>query len=315
MELFEKMMHIQKLDKSKNGLSLEVAIKAREYLENELSQNTKLAYRTDLIQFKKFCDQHEMSYTSEVSIISYITNIAEKFKIATIYRKISALSKFYSELELEINPTKTHKVKRLIKSIAKTKGVKQKQAKPLSLDFLKEKLSALDTNNKINQRDKVLFLVGFAGAFRVSELINLKVSDINFNNLGASVFVRKSKTDQLGEGNYKALSFGRDLNFCPVRNLENWIHTQNLKNVDFLFSSISNKPIARQNVNKKIKRIFGKEFSTHSMRAGFVTTAKEKGASDSDIMNQTHHKTATMIRKYTRHQTVHQNNAVNLMDF
>ncbi len=331
-------------------LSSEIAsdlqAKAKIFLQNELAQNTHKAYRTDLKQYKNYCDKLQVSYDSETAVLSYLTEIAEKFKVATIQRKLAAIRKVFRQMELQPNPAQTENVKKLLKGISNTKGVKPKMAKALPLDKLQQ-LENMDTHSPITIRDKALLLVGFCGAFRVSELVGLRKADIQFTKQGATLYLRKSKTDQSGEGQYKALIFGRNRDLCPVRALEEWLKcasenipqdeaknklkekigdSSNHNSDDFVFFSFNHKlqinriqqgnqkgkpkPLSPQAVTQKMKKYFGKDYSPHSLRAGFVTTAIENGASTEAVMNQTGHKNANMVRRYTRHTDIYTNNAV-----
>jgi len=323
-------------------LPVEIASKAKIFLQNELAKNTHKAYRTDLKQYKNYCDELQIPYTSETAVLSYLTEIADKFKVATIQRKIAALRKLFHERQIQPNPAQTENVKKLLKGIVNTKGVKPSMAKALELDKLQQ-LENMDTHSPnaspITLRDKALLLVGFCGAFRVSELVGLRQSDVEFTKQGATLYLRKSKTDQSGEGQYKALVFGRNQDLCPVRALEQWLKysvqysAENLlqdevenQADDVIFYSFNHKlqinriqqgqekgkpkPLSPQAVSKKMKKYFGKDYSPHSLRAGFVTTAIENGASTEAVMNQTGHKNAKMVRRYTRHTDIYTNNAV-----
>ena len=78
-------------------------------------------------------------------------------------------------------------------------------------------------------RDKALLLIGFSGGFRRSELVNIEYDDIDFVLEGVKIFVKKSKTDQSGEGMTKAIPYFDNEKFCPVIALKNWIDLFDLK--------------------------------------------------------------------------------------
>ena len=247
--------------------------------------------------------------------------------MSSLERKLVSLRQYFDTLSEFENIARSKNVKRLMRSIRRQKTIAMKHAPALSLAEL-QVVKKWDTSKNVKCRDKALFLVGFAGAFRVSELIAIRKRDIRFTARGATVYVARSKTDQEGEGMYKALFFGRKPEFCPVKALEDWYWRMDtvLEMDDYLFVSyhfdgamnLQNgrpKPISRHSIHKKIKAYFGSHFSSHSMRAGFVTTAKENGADDAAVMNQTGHKTTEMIRRYSRHKTVFHHNAASDLGF
>ena len=160
-----------------------------------------------------------------------------------------------------------------------------------------------------------MLLLGLAGAFRRSELVALNIEDIQVDQDFVVLRIRKSKTNQYQEKEYKLLAYSADATCCPVRNLQQWVQVLG-KTEGAIFVAInkseiiSEQRICDKTVYLLTKKYLGQKFSPHSLRAAFVTIAKINGADDQAIMNQTGHKTSAMIRKYTRIQSLKQLNAV-----
>jgi site-specific recombinase XerD len=163
-------------------------------------------------------------------------------------------------------------------------------------------------------RDRALLLVCFAGAFRRSELVALDVEGVALTRQGAVLTYRGSKTNQHGHTEQKALFFSPDPDTCPVRALQEYmalldrtsgpLFVRIRKEEQITAERLSDKQVARTT-----KHYLGEEYSAHSHRASFVTIAKLNGADDSQIMQQTKHRTRTMIDRYTRVQQVVRHNA------
>ena len=160
---------------------------------------------------------------------------------------------------------------------------------------------------------KALILIGFSGGFRRSELVNIDHDDLEFTQEGVKIFIKRSKTDQSGEGMIKAIPYFKDENFCPVIFLKKWIEISKLKK-GFVFD-ISDKMVAI--LIKKYLSAAGfdsKKYSGHSLRSGFATVAAGSGADEKSIMNMTGHKTTQMVRRYIKESNLFKNNALSKID-
>ena len=190
-------------------------------------------------------------------------------------------------------------------------GVHQKAKKPLLFNELKILINAINESleSKFKKlRDKTVILIGFSGGFRRSELVAITKNDIEFVKEGVKIFVKKSKTDQSGEGMVKAIPSFKNIEYCPVDHLKNWIN-ENKNN--FVFP-ISDKNVAL--IIKKYAQIAGldeKKYAGHSLRSGFATTTAELGASERNIMAMTGHKSVDMVRRYIKEADLFKNNALN----
>ena len=193
--------------------------------------------------------------------------------------------------------------------IKRTLGTRQKAKKPILINDLKLIIEAIDEKKL---RDKALILIGFAGGFRRSELVNIDIDDIEFVNEGVKILIKRSKTDQSGEGSIKAIPYFDNQKFCPVIALKSYMDSKfDKKNGGRIFE-ISDKSVAL--IIKKYAEKAGldsSKYSGHSLRSGFATTAAEFGAEERNIMAMTGHKTTQMVRRYIQEANLFKNNALN----
>ena len=208
--------------------------------------------------------------------------------------------------------------------IKRVKGTNQKGKKPILINDLKQIIDVLDKNkknedlnekNKNNElrkkiRNKAIILIGFAGGFRRSELVNIDYEDIEFVREGIKIFIKRSKTDQSGEGMIKAIPYFDNKIYCPVTALKHWIELSQI-NSDKIFK-ISDKSVSL--IIKKYAALAGldaNKYGGHSLRSGFATSAAESGAEERNIMAMTGHKTTQMVRRYINEANLFKNNALN----
>jgi site-specific recombinase XerD len=193
-------------------------------------------------------------------------------------------------------------------------GVFQKSKKPILINELKEIIKTIETTekNEIKKiRNKALILIGFSGGFRRSELVNLKLDDLEFTKEGLKIFIQRSKTDQSGEGMTKAITYFKDKNFCPVTSIKNWIEIIKNKKNSLIFD-ISDKLVAVL-IKKYLQKagFDNTKYSGHSLRSGFATVAADHGADEKSIMNMTGHKSSSMVRRYIKETNLFKNNPLN----
>jgi Site-specific recombinase XerD len=197
--------------------------------------------------------------------------------------------------------------------IKRINGSHQKSKKPLLINDLKCIINAIDQEKNIEYkkiRNKSLILIGFAGGFRRSELVNIEYSDLEFVNEGLKILIRRSKTDQLGEGSIKAIPYFSSNEYCPVTKLQDWINYRNINNGKIF--DISDKSVSL--IIKRYALIAGLEpnkYGGHSLRSGFATSTAEAGAEERNIMAMTGHKTTQMVRRYIQEANLFKNNALN----
>jgi integrase len=201
-------------------------------------------------------------------------------------------------------------VRNTMKGIRRTLGIAPLQKTAILTEDIRTMVDATD-GGLIGTRDRALVLVGFAGAFRRSELVGLDVEDCEFGKDGLRITLRRSKTDQEGQGRKVGIPFGSNPQTCPIRTLEAWLELGGITSGP-LFRSItrhgrlqagglSGGDVAR--IVKKLAERAGLDpakYAGHSLRAGHATSAAIAGASERSIMNQTGHRSVQMVRRYIR---------------
>jgi len=251
-------------------------------------------------------------------VAAFIAECASTLKVGSIQRRLNAITEAHKAMGLESH-THTAIVANTIKGIRRTRGIAPAQkAAPLT-DDIRAMVDATDAG-LIGLRDRALILVGFAGAFRRSELVGLSVEDCAFGKEGLTVSLRRSKTDQAGAGRKIGVPYGSNPETCPVRAMQAWIE-QAAISAGPLFRSInrhgqvqagglSGGDVARV-VNKLAERagLDAAKYAGHSLRAGHATSAAIAGASERSIMNQTGHRSVQMVRRYIRDGSLFRENS------
>ncbi len=299
------------------GLPIDLREKVNEYGRLGLAGavNTQRAYKSDLQNFNDWCEINgQVPFpVSPETLAAYVSHLADSCKWATINRRLAAISKLHQVNNLD-TPTQNRIFRVVMEGIKRTKGIRQKQAPAFKLHILKQLLRDFDTELNANLRNKAILLLGFTGAFRRSELVALNVEDLNFTDDGLIVSLQKSKTNQYGDYEEKAIFYSPEAVLCSIRTLQKWIERLE-KSSDALFvrvrkgDKITTDRLTDKTVNDLVKTYFGEEFSAHSLRASFITIAKINGADDSEIMRQSKHKTSAMIQRYTRIENIKKHNA------
>ena len=283
-------------------------------LKNSKSFNTLRAYQSDYNDFSIFCSKNGFqSMPTQPKILAlYLTELSTKSKFSTLKRRLASISILHKMRGHYID-TKHPIIMENLMGIKRAKGTYQKGKKPILISDLKLLINAIDESQEKHIRkirDKALILIGFSGGFRRSELVNIEIQDIEFVTEGVKIFVKRSKTDQSGEGMRKAIPYFNNNQFCPVIALKKWIDAFE-KNQNKIFN-ISDKNVAL--IIKKYASIAGldsNKYAGHSLRSGFATSAAESGAEERNIMAMTGHKTTEMVRRYIKEANLFKNNALN----
>ena len=295
-------------------------------LKNSKSKNTLRAYKSDFRDFESFCVKHGFnSLPSEPKTVSlYLTHLSKNSKISTLRRRLVSISMVH-KLKGHYLDTKHPIIIENIMGIRRFKGSIQKGKKPILINHLKLIINAIN-DKKIDEikklRDKSIILVGFSGGFRRNELVSIDYEDLEFVPEGLKITIRRSKTDQFGEGMTKGLPYFNNDIYCPIRNLKKWLQISNIKSGPIFtrFSkgmSLTNKRLTDQSVVLLIKEylnlagIENKNFAGHSLRSGFATVAAASGADERSIMTMTGHKNTQMVRRYIKEVNLFKNNALN----
>jgi len=286
----------------------------RRFLSSSLSAGTQRAYAADLAHFRASgrhipCPPH--------SIAEYLADLAETHATATIQRRVAAIAKAHRASGFD-DPCQAEIVKATVRGIRRAKGMAQREAQALQRDDLFAVLAGM-CERPIDLRDKALLLIGFAGAFRRSELVGLDCEDVEPVRQGIVLHLRRSKTDQTGQGRKIAVPYGRT-RWCPVRHLSEWLAHAAISEGP-LFRSIDRHGriapdrLSGDAVSTIIKKRLAAadfdpaSFSGHSLRAGFATSAARAGASSWKIRQQTGHASDTMLARYIRDGDMFTDNA------
>ena len=296
-------------------------------LQSSKATNTVRAYKSDFKDFGLFCAQNGFkSLPSEPKIVSlYLTYLSTKdAKMSTLRRRLVSIGVIH-RLKGHYLDTKHPSIIENIMGIKRRKGSIQKSKKPLLINHLKQLINVIDeqNNEEIKKlRDRSIILVGFSGGFRRNEIVSLDYDDLDFVEEGLKIQIRRSKTDQFGEGMIKGLPYFSNQKYCPIVNLKKWITISNIKNgpVFRRFNkglALSSNRLTDQSVALMIKNylylggIDNKNYSGHSLRSGFATVTAQSGADERSIMAMTGHKTTQMVRRYIKEGNLFTNNALN----
>ena len=296
-------------------------------LQSSKAKNTIRAYKSDFKDFGLFCAQNGFkSLPSEPKIVSlYLTYLSIKeAKMSTLKRRLVSIGVIH-RLKGHYLDTKHPSIIENIMGIKRRKGSIQKGKKPILVSHLKQLINVIDQQN--NQdikklRDRSIILIGFSGGFRRNEIVSLDYDDLDFVEEGLKIQIRRSKTDQFGEGSVKALPYFDSSKYCPVVSLKNWIEISKIDSGPLFRrfvkgSKLSKNRLTDQTVALLIKEylklagIESKNYSGHSLRSGFATSAAESGAEERSIMAMTGHKSTEMVRRYIKEANLFKNNALN----
>jgi len=297
--------------------------------------NTERAYTSDLKSYVTFCEQHGfVAVPADVDTLTeYVAYLASEkpvsdtlgsggkkkrkgqqpltrpHSLATIKRHLAAIRKAH-QLAGHRLPATLDALNIVMEGIARTLGKRQEQAQAFTVEELKQAIRRIDLETSAGLRDRALLLLGFAGAFRRSELVDLNIEQLEFTERALLVHLAKSKTNQYGVVEDKAIFYAPNADYCPVRCLRAWLNLLG-RTTGPLFVKIpratpgqmaapSDKRLSDISINKLVQKRLGPAYSAHSLRVSFVTTAVLNGQSHKAIKNQTKQKTDAMIERYTQ---------------
>ena len=300
-------------------------------LKNSKAINTVRAYRSDFKDFVAFCSKNAFkSLPADPKILSlYLTHLAIKeSKMSTLRRRLVAIGVIH-KLKGHYLDTKHPIIIENLMGISRKKGNFQRGKKPILINQLKEIINAINeekTEEIKKIRNKTIILTGFSGGFRRAELVYIDYEDLEFVKEGVKIIIRKSKTDQFGEGMIKGIPYFSNQLYCPVLSLLEWIKISKIKSGPIFRrfvkgSKLSEKRLTDQTVALLIKKylelsgINSKNYSGHSLRSGFATTTAASGADERTIMSMTGHKTTQMVRRYIKEANLFKNNALDKIKF
>ena len=296
-------------------------------LQSSKAANTVRAYKSDFKDFSLFCAQNGFkALPSEPKIVSlYLTHLSTKnAKMSTLKRRLVSIGVIH-KLKGHYLDTKHPAIIENIMGIKRRKGSIQKSKKPILINSLKKMINVIDQQKKDEikkLRDRSIILIGFSGGFRRNEIVSLDYDDLDFVPEGLKINLRRSKTDQFGEGFTKALPYFDSSQYCPVVSLKKLLDISKINSGPVFRSfvkgsKLSEKRLTDQTVALLIKEylnlagIDSKNFSGHSLRSGFATSAAESGVEERSIMSMTGHKSSEMVRRYIKEANLFKNNALN----
>ncbi|MDC0903366.1 site-specific integrase [Pelagibacteraceae bacterium] len=295
-------------------------------LKSSKALNTVRAYKSDFKDFGLFCVQNGFkNLPTEPKIVSlYLTYLSTKdIKISTIKRRLVSIGVIH-KIKGHYLDTKHPIIIENLMGIKRRKGIVQKGKKPILINDLKKIIDVIN-QQKIEDikklRDKSIILIGFSGGFRRNEIVSLNIEDLDFVFEGLKITVRKSKTDQFGEGLIKGIPHFDNKLYCPVTTVRRWLNISKIKKGPLFRrfargSKLSENRLTDQTVALIIKEylniagINSSNYSGHSLRSGFATSAAEAGAEERSIMEMTGHKSTEMVRRYIKEANLFKNNAL-----
>jgi site-specific recombinase XerD len=281
------------------------------FAREQYATSTRRAYDTDFRIFRIWCADRDLSSLPALpaTVATFLgSQAADGVKPSTLSRRLAAIRQVHVAAGRE-TPTEADAVRATLRGIRRTIGTTPTQKAPATAERVLQMVSAIIPDGLDSLRDRALLLLGFAGAFRRSELSALAVADIEFVAEGLRVTIRRSKTDQEGAGQTIAIVRGDVA--CPVEALRTWLDTAGIKDGPVFrpvtkSGTVLSAALSAHSVGAIVKACAAlagfdpDEFGGHSLRAGFLTSAAARGASIFKMMDQSRHKKADSLRGYVR---------------
>lgn len=300
-----------------SNLTAEAAESVRAYQRASKADATVRAYTADARAFEAWCRQYGLIPlpASPEAVAGFLVHEAEAGRaVSTIGRRLAAI-RYAHKLARAPDPTDDEGVHATMKGIRRRLGTAPTQKAAATAEILAALLMRTP-DTLTGKRDRALLSLGFAGAFRRSELVALDVADLREDPEGLRVIVRRSKVDQEGKGFEKAIPHGRFIR--PVALVHEWLEAAGITagpvfrpvsragQVRGLTQSGNTPRLTTQAVADIIKRYTAAAgfdaatFGAHSLRAGYITTAAERGADLARIMDQSGHRDPRTVVGYIR---------------
>ena len=282
---------------------------AQDYAAAEKADATRRAYRSDWQDFARFCADRGVAPlpAAPATLAAYAASLADAGrKYSTIRRRVAAIA-YAHKLKGHTPPDQAEAVKTVLRGIRRRIGVAVVRKAPAVAQTVAAMVRKLP-DTIAGKRDRAILVIGFAAALRRSELVDLKVNDLEFTAEGVIVHLLWSKTDQEGAGQFVAVPNGKYLR--PVKALRTWLDVAGITEGP-LFRSIGKggrlgAKLSGRAIAEIVKRrssaagLDASLFSGHSLRAGFVTEALERGADPLRVMMVTRHVEISTLAVYDR---------------
>ena len=291
-----------------------------QFVQAAKADSTRRAYRVDWSNFETWCAAAAVAAlpATPETVAAYIADQAADHAVATIQRRLTAISQLHKAARLD-SPTSSIVVREVLKGIRRTLGTAQLGKAPTLTDDVAAMI-ATTPKSLLGSRDRALLLLGFAGAFRRSELVALDVADLTIARVGMTVLIRKSKTDQEGRGQSVGIPYASDKALCPIRAVEAWYKASGIdagavfRGVD-RHGNLLERRLAPAAVALVVKRyaaaagLDADRYAGHSLRSGLATSAAAAGVEERIIMRQTRHTSERTVRRYIKDADLFRDNA------
>lgn len=307
--------------------NVKLTAKSKRRMSKSKSSNTLKSYSADWNDFTDWCEAQKLAPLpcEPETIVNYISDLADHAKANTVSRRVTAISENHIAAGYaENNPAKAPMVRNAMQGIRREKGTFQHGKAPILMETISLLVDLFNNQDLASIRDKALILLGFAGAFRRSELVAVQMENITFSPQGMVVFIPQSKGDQLGHGSQIAVPYSPDAATCPVRAVRDWVEAAGIhsgplfrgfkRNGEIRDTQLSDKAVAL--IVKKYVEQLGlnpDDFAGHSLRRGFATSAAQHDLDALSIMRQTRHKSEKMVHRYIEQGNLFKENPLNRM--
>lgn len=297
------------------------ASQVQAYLRAARAANTIRAYRADWRDFAGWCTERGRSAlpADPSTVALYLSDLSNRAKVSTLNRRLWALGQAHQLAGYEA-PSHSPLIRELMAGIRRVQGSAPAGKAPLLVEDLRRMLAVLP-EGLLGIRDRAILLLGFAGAFRRSELVGLDVEDLALEVEGLVVHLRQSKTDPEGQGRKIGIPRGNSAaGTCAVEGVRQWLEKSGIESgalfrVMTRHGKVFDKRLSGEAVALVVKRYVDHlgydpaRFAGHSLRAGFATSAAARGKSERSIMLQTGHRSLTTVRRYIRDGNLFRDNA------
>ncbi len=291
----------------------------KEFMEASLSASTRKFYKIDWRIFSKWCLDNKINPLPihHDALCIFLTDQTKKgFCVSTLVRRLAAIKLCHDRAGFN-SPTKHPSVITTLQGIRRSSNRIIVKKSPATAERIHEMILHCP-DNITGLRDKAILLLGFAGAFRRSELVALTINDIELTDDGMRVIIRRSKTDQEGKGFTLAIPNGT--NFRIVDTLFIWLKAAKIVRGHLFRGILKNGkvkefPLTPESIARIVKQYARKcgynvgNFSGHSLRAGFLTSAAKYGASISKMMEISRHADIQTLAGYIRNENLFENHA------
>jgi site-specific recombinase XerD len=283
--------------------------RAAQLARKEKAAATRRAYRSDFRIFEAWCRGRGVSAlpATPETVAAFLTSDVEAgSRPSTLGRRVAAI-RYGHKLAGQPVPTDDERVKATMRGIRRSLGTAPRKKAPATAERIIA-MALVAGDDVKGRRDRALLLIGFAGAFRRSELVALNVEDLEESELGFKITIRHSKTDQEGVG--QTIAIVRGSVTCPVAALKAWLEAAGISTGP-VFRSVKKGGVVAgrlpaQSVADIVKDYAERVgldptlFAGHSMRSGFLTSAAKRGASIFKMMDQSRHRSVETLRGYIR---------------